>query len=121
MKHINSINLFYESLKDISVINDNLNEEREKLKKSVSDYNRNIQKISFDSKISTQNKDLEKFLKISVDLLKKSSSNWIEKFDALLEKEKFRSDLKNYFIVIIFGKVKAGKSSLGNFIAQKRL
>lgn len=50
--------------------------------------------------------------------MKKATNIWINNFQQMLEKEKFRSDLENYFIIIIFGKVKAGKSSLGNFIAK---
>ncbi|KIM08518.1 MAG: hypothetical protein KU28_03770 [Sulfurovum sp. PC08-66] len=120
MQPINSINNFYEALKDISIINSNLDEKREELKKIVSDYQANTQKISLSPNLLNQNKELAGFLETSVNLLKESSYKWVEKFDALLEKEKFRSDLKNYFIIIIFGKVKAGKSSLGNFIAHNK-
>jgi len=34
-------------------------------------------------------------------ILKDSSKEWADKFNNILEKEKFRSDLENYFIVII--------------------
>ena len=53
------------------------------------------------------------YIKNSIDL-------WLKNLEEGLKSEKFRSDLCNYFIIIIFGKVKAGKSSLGNFIAEHR-
>ena len=57
----------------------------------------------------------------TINLIKLVSNDWLKNFDEMIEREKFRSDLSNYFIVIIFGKVKAGKSSLGNFIAKNKL
>jgi len=117
MKHSNKIEAFYSSLKDISIVNNDLNDKRELLKKHVYDYNTNIQNLKTEEK---QNKEIGELLNSTLNILKNSSSKWIKNFDKLLEKEKFRSDLENYFIIIIFGKVKAGKSSLGNFIAQNR-
>ena len=120
MKHSNKIEAFYDSLKDISIVNNDLNDKRELLKKYVYEYNTNIQNLKTDKTLEKQNKEIGELLNSTLNILKNSSSKWIENFDKLLEKEKFRSDLENYFIIIIFGKVKAGKSSLGNFIAQNR-
>jgi tRNA U34 5-carboxymethylaminomethyl modifying GTPase MnmE/TrmE len=120
MKHLDSIESFYNSLKDIAIENLDLDKKRELLRKYVYDYNNNIQKISIEKSLKKQNKEIEKLLNETIDILKVSSNKWVANFDKILEKEKFRSDLENYFIIIIFGKVKAGKSSLGNFIAQKR-
>jgi len=120
MKQLNKIEAFYDSLKDISIVNNDLNDKRELLKKYVYEYNTNIQNLKTDKTLEKQNKEIGELLNSTLNILKNSSSKWIENFDKLLEKEKFRSDLENYFIIIIFGKVKAGKSSLGNFIAQNR-
>jgi len=98
-----------------------LSKKRELLKEYTYEYNREIQRIEIDKALVKQNKDLGKLLEETLSVIKISSNEWVSKFEKLLEKEKFRSDLKKYFIVIIFGKVKAGKSSLGNFIAQNRL
>jgi len=114
----NKIEAFYNSLKDISFINNNLNDKRKLLKQYVYDYNKNIQAIKIDIDLQKQNKEIGELLNSTLNILKDSSKKWIENFDNILEKEKFRSDLENYFIIIIFGKVKAGKSSLGNFIAK---
>jgi len=120
MKHLYNINNFYHSLKDISIVNKNLDKKRESLRKYVYEYNENIQKIYIDKGLLKKNKEIGKLLNETLNILKAASNGWIENFNKILEKEKFRSYLENHFIVIIFGKVKAGKSSLGNFIAQNR-
>ncbi len=112
---------FYKSLKDISIINSDLDKKRAKLKEEVYSFNKSIQKREVSKDISKQNKDMSKALEKTIKLIKDASNSWVSNFQELLEKEKFRSDLANYFIIIIFGKVKSGKSSLGNFIASHRL
>jgi len=118
MKHLDKIEEFYNSLKDIQIINNNLNKKRDLLQKHVYNYNSNIQYLNINENLQNQNKEIGEVLKLTLNTLKDSSKKWVENFNKILEKEKFRSDLENYFIIIIFGKVKAGKSSLGNFIAQ---
>lgn len=120
MKHSSKIKGFYDSLKDITIVNNNLQDKRKLLKKYVYDYNGNIQTIKINKTLQNKNRETGELLDSTLDILKKSSTKWIENFDKILEKEKFRSDLENYFIIIIFGKVKAGKSSLGNFVAKNR-
>jgi len=120
MKQLNKIENFYDSLQDIEIRNSDLDDKRERLKKYVYSYNEQIQSIQIDKTLQKQNKEIGELLSGTLNILKKSSTKWVENFDKLLEKEKFRSDLENYFIIIIFGKVKSGKSSLGNFIAQNR-
>jgi GTPase Era involved in 16S rRNA processing len=121
MKQLTKLDEFYKSLKDISVINSDLDEKRENLKTEVYAFNNTIQKRKVDKNISKQNKEMAELLEGTIGLIKESASSWVINFEEMLEKEKFRSDLANYFIIIIFGKVKAGKSSLGNFIASHKL
>jgi len=112
---------FYKSLKDIKLINNSVDEKRELVKKYVSNFNANIQNLRIDENIKKQNKEISNLLEETINLIKLVSNDWLKTFDEMIIKEKFRSDLSNYFIVIIFGKVKAGKSTLGNFIAKHRL
>ncbi len=121
MNQLAKLEEFYESLKDISVINSDLDIKRDELKKEVYAFNQLIQERKIDKNISKQNEDMAKLLEGTIELIKESSNSWVINFHEMLEKEKFRSDLANYFIIIIFGKVKAGKSSLGNFIANHKL
>lgn len=112
---------FYESLKDISIINSSVDEKRELVKTYVYDFYSKIQKLNVNENIKKQNKEISNLLEETINIIKYSSADWLKNFEEILEKEKFRSDLSNYFIVIIFGKVKAGKSSLGNFVAKNKL
>ncbi|HFU74735.1 MAG TPA: hypothetical protein ENK66_00665, partial [Arcobacter sp.] len=111
---------FYDALKDISIVNSTLEDKRQLLKKHIDDYNTKVQNFSINKKLSSKNKELDNLLKETLKIIKYTSSEWITKFEEMIGKEKFRSDLENYFIIIIFGKVKAGKSSLGNFVAKQR-
>jgi hypothetical protein len=121
MKQLTKLDEFYKSLKDISVINSDLDKKRENLKIEVYTFNNTIQKRKVDKNIAKQNKEIAELLDETIGLIKASANSWVVNFEEMLEKEKFRSDLANYFIIIIFGKVKAGKSSLGNFIAKHKL
>jgi len=121
MNQSHKLNDFYTSLQGISLINSKLDEKRDILKGEVSSFNSLIQNKKVDKNIAKQNKEMAQLLEVTIGLIQSSSSSWVNNFDIMLEKEKFRSDLENYFIIIIFGKVKAGKSSLGNFIAKNRL
>jgi len=112
---------YYHALDGISLANSDLDKKRDILKDIINLYHSNTQKISVDKNLLKQNKEMTSHITSTVKSLKSATANWIVNFKEVLEKEKFRSDLENYFIVIIFGKVKAGKSSLGNFIAQNRL
>jgi len=116
-----SLENFYTALKEIETVNTDLKTKRETLQQYTLSFNDVVQNKSIDKKILENNQELGSLLEETLSLLKISSQNWIEYFNEMLEKEKFRSELEDYFIVIIFGKVKAGKSSLGNFIAQNRL
>ncbi len=89
-------------------------------KRALINTNKKIENLTTDKNLQNQNNEIGKLLNLTIGNLKDSSKEWADKFNNILEKEKFRSDLENYFIVIIFGKVKAGKSSLGNFIAEHR-
>jgi len=120
MKSLNKIDGFYRSLQGISIVNDDLDKKREQLKEMVHHCNDNIQKIDVEKSLLQNNQEIGLLLKGTLSTLKESSNKWVSNFKGLLEGEKFRSDLENYFIVIVFGKVKAGKSSLGNFIAEQR-
>lgn len=121
MQHLVKLEEFYDSLQEINLINSDVDAKRDTLKKEVYSFKEDIQNKQIDKSLFKQNEDMAKLLEATINLIKKSSAHWVDTFEEMIEKEKFRSDLKNYFIVIIFGKVKAGKSSLGNFIAKHKL
>jgi len=121
MNKPSSLKEFYSSLNTISILNEDLDKKWNSIKKEVHSFHESIQLKSVDEEILKQNDGMADLLKESISTLKNASNTWVGNFELMLEKEKFRSDLANYFIIIIFGKVKAGKSSLGNFIARHKL
>lgn len=120
MKAKYSIDQFYESLRDINIINEDLDSQRRALKDHIDNFNIAFQAKAINENITKQNPEIAKMLSDTLAYIKNSIDLWLKNLEEGLKSEKFRSDLCNYFIIIIFGKVKAGKSSLGNFIAEHR-
>ena len=83
MKLSNKIEVFYDSLKDISIVNNDLQDKRELLKKYVYNYNKNIQKLKVDKTLQKQNREIGELLDLTLNILKKSSNKWIENFNLL--------------------------------------
>lgn len=112
---------FYKSLDEISVRNSKIDEKRQKLQNLVDNLKSDLSKVSLDENLRRANENLAKAFDNIKNIAQSSIEKWNAEFEKNLENEKFRSELENYFIVMIFGKVKAGKSYLGNFIAKNRL
>ncbi|MDA3042810.1 MULTISPECIES: hypothetical protein [unclassified Campylobacter] len=112
---------FYKSLDEISVRNSKIDEKRQKLQNLVNDLRDDLGNVSLDENLRKANEALAKTFESIKNTAQSSIENWNAEFEKNLENEKFRSELENYFIVMIFGKVKAGKSYLGNFIVKNRL
>ena len=112
---------FYKELETIKIVNENLDEKRQILSEFVTELKSELSKIALDDDLKKTNKELSRMFDEIVSLSQDSIEDWEDKFKQMLAQEKFRSDLANYFIVMIFGRVKAGKSYLGNFIAKHRL
>ncbi len=121
MKLLDKKELFYRSLDDLPHLTDDLDKKRKEIKKIVLSFNKSLQKITPDKKLVKKNKELGETLTATINQIKAGGNSWVNNYQAMEEREKFRSDLASYFIIIIFGKVKAGKSSLGNFIAKQKL
>lgn len=111
---------FYNELDRIEVINSSLDNKRQILSGFVDELKKDLSNITLDDDLRKTNEELSKMFDEIVSLSKDSIEDWEDKFQQMLAQEKFRSDLANHFIVMIFGRVKAGKSYLGNFIAKHR-
>lgn len=118
---LSKLNEFYKALDTLNVINSGLDKKREILNNFVADLNSDIEQIKLPQNVRNANRQLANMFDEILDLAKDSIKDWDKMFSQKLEQEKFRSDLENHFIVMIFGRVKAGKSYLGNFIAKNRL
>lgn len=112
---------FYIAIDELNLNDSKLNEERNKLKKIVNDFISKSQEMPIDSSALEQNESIKNALTIFTSQMKNKIQAWAEYFEQKECEEHFRSKLKNNLIVIIYGKVKAGKSTLGNFIAKNKL
>lgn len=111
---------FYRALEVLAVENESLEKKREELRGYVERFQQNLSQIQPPRDMKKRHKELAEALECALEETKESVEAWRRGFAEALKKEKFGSDLKNHFIVMIFGKVKAGKSYLGNFIAKNR-
>ena len=121
MKHLTSNEAFYNSLDDLPLPVNDLDKKREEIRDIVFSFNKSLQGLNPDKKLIKNNKELGRLLTKTINEIKDAGNSWEKNYHEIAVREKFRSELANYFIIIIFGKVKAGKSSLGNFIAKQRL
>ena len=112
----NEIDRFYSEINKISSINIDIDTKRDNIKKHIELFTSLIK----NNNLINCNSQIEKQLYNIKEEINNIVLSWGGRFQENIEQEKFRSDLSNHFIVIIFGKVKAGKSSLGNFVAKNR-
>ncbi|WP_261529853.1 dynamin family protein [Campylobacter lari] len=114
------LNQFYHDLEKLSIIGTNLLKKREQVENYVKEFKENCVKINI-AQLETKNQEIGEFLKQKLDSIHLAISNWENEILKLSNEDKFRDELENNFIVIIYGKVKAGKSTLGNFVASNCL
>lgn len=117
MINTNEINNFNQALKKLKLSTENIDKDRKNFKNKIENFSGEISKLEIDKSIKEKNENIACILEGNLAFIKGICQAWKKDFDAKLKEEKFQDDLKNNFVVIIFGKVKAGKSSLGNFIA----
>ncbi|EPU1613074.1 dynamin family protein [Campylobacter coli] len=114
------LNQFYYDLEKLSVIGTNLLKKREQVENCIKEFKENCVKIDI-AQLETKNQEIGEFLKQKLDSIHLAISNWENEILKFSNEDKFRDELENNFIVIIYGKVKAGKSTLGNFVANNCL
>ncbi|WP_291946861.1 dynamin family protein [Campylobacter sp.] len=114
------LNQFYHNLEKLSIIGTNLLKKREQVEDCIKKFKENCIKINI-AQLEAKNQDIGEFLKQKLDSIHLAISNWENEILKLSNEDKFRDELENNFIVIIYGKVKAGKSTLGNFVASNCL
>ena len=102
----NVVNSFYKEVDSINLSGNNLKMQRLKISNTLSNFSKEISSITIDKSLKENNKELyELFENSLMDALNKINS-WIKSIEEQNNKEKFRDELKDKFIVIIFGKVK---------------
>ena len=115
---------FYNSLDKLSQkmesINNDIENKKRCIKSCLNEMSEQIEDIST-AIPKNSNKDIQMHCDFVVKNLKNSLKEWTKEFENIIEKEEFRNEFRDSFLVIIYGKVKAGKSSFGNFIAYNAL
>lgn len=112
---------FYTAIDELNLNDSKLDLERNKLNKIVNDFILQAQETSINNSALEQNENIKTALNNFISQMKSKIQSWAEYFEQKEHEEHFRSKLNNNLIVIIYGKVKAGKSTLGNFVAKNKL
>ena len=110
---------FYNIVDNLKVTGDSIKVQRENISSVIENFSNKICAITIDESLNKNNPDLYNLFETSINETKNKIIIWAKNIEEQNNKEKFRDELKDKFIVIIFGKVKAGKSTLGNFIASQ--
>lgn len=69
------------------------------------------------SQVKTSNNPVEKFIQVNFEQIHALMAMWENKVNSYETNLEFRKDFGDSLLVFVYGKVKAGKSSLGNYIA----
>ncbi|MCR9600055.1 dynamin family protein [Vibrio alginolyticus] len=69
------------------------------------------------SQLNATNNPVEKFIQVNFEQIHAHMAMWEKKVNSYQTNLEFRKDFGDSLLVFVYGKVKAGKSSLGNFIA----
>ena len=101
-------------------VNNSVESKKKCIKRSIAIAEKRIQNITLKFPKNTDQEIIDSCNQVT-DNLKKSINAWMYNFDKILIQQKFRDEFTDSFLVIIYGKVKAGKSSFGNFVAKNTL
>ncbi|ECP9362559.1 TPA: 50S ribosome-binding GTPase [Campylobacter jejuni] len=115
-----ALNDFYKELESLRTIGNDVGDKRKEIEKEVSIFKNNVDGINI-NQMGFKSQEIQENFNKHLDSIKNKISKWEKDFQKLSKEEEFRDSLKNSFIVIIYGKVKAGKSTLGNFVASNCL
>lgn len=69
------------------------------------------------SQLNATNNPVEKFIQVHFEQIHALMAMWEKKVNSYQTNLEFRKDFGDSLLVFVYGKVKAGKSSLGNYIA----
>lgn len=102
---------------DLAKFSQNLDRRSEKIPTLLKSFEQNI---FAGNKKSSGGNAVERAAQKSLDNLRAVVETWSDKIEADRKGKQFIKKNEKYLVVMIFGAVKAGKSSLGNFFAGKK-
>lgn len=103
---------------DLAKFSQNLDRRSEKIPMLLKNFERTVF-TGNDKKFSSTNA-VERAAQKSLDNLRAVVETWSDKIEADRKGKEFIKKNEKYLVVMIFGAVKTGKSSLGNFFAGKK-
>ncbi|MBR4151618.1 MAG: hypothetical protein IKT98_01505 [Selenomonadaceae bacterium] len=103
---------------DLAKFSQNLDRRSEKIPTLLKNFEQNI--FATSDKKSSGGNAVERAAQKSLDNLRAVVETWSDKIEADRKGKQFIKKNEKYLVVMIFGAVKAGKSSLGNFFAGKK-
>lgn len=103
---------------DLARFSQNLDNRSEKIPMLLKNFERAI--FATNNKKVTGDNAVERAAQKSLDNLRAVVETWSEKIEADRKGKQFIKKNEKYLVVMIFGAVKAGKSTLGNFFAGKK-
>ena len=103
---------------DLAKFSQNLDTRSDKIPTLLKNFEQNI--FAASSKKSFSGNAVERAAQKFLDNLRAEINNWSNKIEAERKGKQFIKKNEKYLVVMVFGAVKAGKSSLGNFFAGKK-
>lgn len=103
---------------DLAKFSQNLDSRSEKIPTLLKNFERAI--FATNNKKTSGGNAVERAAQKSLDNLRAVVETWSEKIEADRKGKQFIKKNEKYLVVMIFGAVKAGKSTLGNFFAGKK-
>ncbi len=117
----NTVNEFFKKLdkmqRELTLFSQNLDNRSEQIPKLLEDFEQTV--FSFAAAPTDEENAVERAAKKSLEKLKLTVEDWRKKIEAERKGKEFIRKNEKYLVVMIFGAVKAGKSTLGNFFAGK--
>lgn len=111
---------FYSSIEELNIRGTMRKESREELRQRVKQFKQTCLQWRIPEE-SKKNPELEEMFEGFLGGMRQSIQGWDNRFQNAAEKENFEERFRDKFIVFVYGKVKAGKSTLGNFVVDNRL
>ena len=116
-----TVNEFFEKLdkmqRELTLFSQNLDNRSEKIPKLLENFEQTVFSLA-DAPTGEENA-VEQAAKKSLEKLKLTVEDWRKKIEAERKGKEFIRKNEKFLVVMIFGAVKAGKSTLGNFFAGK--
>lgn len=97
----------------ISAFSKSINEKDKNIREIMENLNNSFENISIDKKNSEFNEEINQ----SIYIYKIRIQQWLDRVNSYMDGKEFINRFEKSMLVVIFGNVNVGKSSIGNFIS----